>query len=258
MQAALGELDPGLGEAPRSATPSPRPPPAPGRRRGRPARCAPPRPHRTSRPVNIRSAARAGADRARQQVAQPELARGEAVVDPRRAEVAAPEAIRRSQASARQSPPPIAAPLTAAITGWCSRRRVPHDVLEHLHRAQGVRRARQAVDVRRRAGGLLVGAGAEAGPGAGEHHCADRVVAAELRSRSRTGTITSKAIAFIRSGRFSVTTATPGSGRSTSTKLTASPPRAPLGRRQGRPGSQPGSRPGSRPARAPAGSPPCR
>ena len=37
---------------------------------------------------------------------------------------AAGAAIRRSQASARHSPPPMAAPLIAAITGWCSRRSV--------------------------------------------------------------------------------------------------------------------------------------
>src|SRR4051794_25586975 len=40
------------------------------------------------------------------------------------------------------------------------------------------------------------------------------------RSCSTNGTITSNAIAFIRSGRFRVTTATSGTGRSTRTKLT--------------------------------------
>ena len=43
------------------------------------------------------------------------------------------------------------------------------DVVEHLHRPQRERRPGQPVDVRHRAGRLVVGTGRESAAGAGEH-----------------------------------------------------------------------------------------
>lgn len=67
-------------------------------------------------------------------------------------------------------------------------------------------------------GRLVVGTRGEAASGPGQHDDADVVVVVELASASRSGIMTSNAIEFIRSGRFRVTSATPGCGRSMRTK----------------------------------------
>ena len=74
----------------------------------------------------------------------------------------------------------MAAPLTAAITGWCSRRMVRDHVVEHLHRPQRDGRQRQPVDVRDGAGVLVVGPRAEAPAGARDDHDPHPVVAPDL------------------------------------------------------------------------------
>ena len=58
------------------------------------------------------------ADEFGQRVTDADVASGQAELDELGAEQCAAAAMRRSQAAARPSPPPTAAPLTAAITGW--------------------------------------------------------------------------------------------------------------------------------------------
>ena len=77
-----------------------------------------------SRPVSIRSAARVEPIARGSRKLRPSSLAVRPLLIPAARKYAAGAAIRRSQASARHRPPPIAAPLIAAITGWCSRRSV--------------------------------------------------------------------------------------------------------------------------------------
>ena len=122
-----------------------------------------------------------GPDRARQQVAQAELAGGQAVVDARRPEVGA----RRRRPGCRRPapgtvPPPIAAPLTAAITGWCILRSARMTSSStSIDRSANVGRVSPSM-CGTRARRLVVGARGEAPARAGEHDRPHGVVVGEL------------------------------------------------------------------------------
>src|SRR3954451_24828181 len=132
---------------------------------------------------------------------------------------AAGDASRMSQARARHRPPPIAAPLTAAITGWCNRRsvRVMSSSIS-IERSAYVGRVSPSTW-----GGVPADSWSapEQNPRAAPVTTRARTWLSWPRatSSSRKGTITSKAIAFMRSGRFRVTTATSGTGRLTRMKF---------------------------------------
>src|SRR5690349_17226858 len=132
-----------------------------------------------------------------------------------------------SHARLRQRPPPMAGPLMAAITGWCRRRRV--------------RVMSSSISIERSAYVGRVSPSTYGGTPADSWSAPEQkprpapVITTARRelscprstSCSRNGTITSNAIAFIRSGRLRVTTATSGTGRVTRTKfttLTVGPP----------------------------------
>ncbi len=125
---------------------------------------------------------------------------------------AASEAMRMSAAAARQKPPPIAAPFTAAITGWCMSRmaRITSSSTFIARRAMLVR-----------CNPAMLGtippptrSAPEQNPCPAPVSTTTRHSLSRLISRraSRSGTITSNAIAFMRSGRFSVTCVTCGRG----------------------------------------------
>ncbi len=123
-----------------------------------------------------------------------------------------------SAASARQKPPPMAAPLTAAITGWCSRRMV-------VITSSSISMERSAMvgSVRPSMLGMVPGfswSAPEQNPRPAPVMTTTRTALSLPISRraSRKGIMTSKAMAFMRSGRFSVTTATWGWGWVTSVK----------------------------------------
>ena len=149
-------------------------------------------------------------DRARKEVADPELRGGQPVGDTCGAEVArSASAIRMSAARLKQKPPPIAGPLTAAITGWCmrltaritsSRSSIERSAIDDLVKARDVRDRSRILQVgtRSRTRGRHR---------SGRRHAVELSALTSSRA-SRRGIITSKAIAFIRSGRLSVTRAT--------------------------------------------------
>ena len=172
---------------------------------------------RTSRPVSMMSAARVDPTARGSRNDSPSSLAVSPLLIPAARKYAAGAAIRRSQASARQRPPPIAAPLTAAITGWCRRRIVSTTSSStSIARSAYVGRVSPATP-----GGTPADSWSapEQKPLPAPVTTTARTVLSSPSERraSRKGTITSYAIAFIRSGRFRVTTATAGSGRSTST-----------------------------------------
>ena len=175
------------------------------------------------------------ADRARQQEREPELGRGEAVVDAGGAEVGrlARRAGCRRRArgtgrrrSRRRSPRRSPAAACAASPGTSSARIVMARVAMRV----SVRPAMLGggVDV------LLVGARAEA---AARCRSGSRtpvsLSAATAASASCSGTTSSKAIEFMRSGRSITITLVRGRGFSMRTKLMAGAPRRPSRRRSG-------------------------
>ena len=91
-----------------------------------------------------------------------------------------------SKASERQNPPPIAAPLTAAMTG-CGRAHGRDDIFQQLHRAQPDAREGEAVDTRWIAGVHQIGAGTEAAPFPGQYDDAHVVVGANALQRLPQG-----------------------------------------------------------------------
>ena len=123
-----------------------------------------------------------------------------------------------SAARARQNPPPMAAPFTAAMTGWCSRRMVAMTSSSiSMERRAMVGRVRPSML------GMVPGfswSAPEQKPRPAPVMTTTRTALSLpiSRSASRKGIMTSKAMAFMRSGRLSVTTATPGCGRVISVK----------------------------------------
>src|SRR4051812_33472289 len=126
---------------------------------------------------------------------------------------------RMSHARARQKPPPIAAPLTAAMTGWCIRR-----IVMMTSSSSCIDRSAIVGSVSPSMPGTRPGSSRSAP----EQNARPAPVSTTTRTSlsalicsrvSRSGTITSKAIAFIRSGRSRVTSATASTGRSTRTKV---------------------------------------
>lgn len=122
-----------------------------------------------------------------------------------------------SVATLRQKPPPIAAPLIAPITGWCILRRA-------IITSSSSSIARRAMVVT--VSPPMFGITPESSRSAPEQKPLPAPVITTTRtslsrltasSASRNGIITSNAMAFIRSGRFRVMSATPGRGLSTST-----------------------------------------
>src|SRR4051794_12746312 len=127
------------------------------------------------------------------------------------------DAIRMSAARLRQKPPPMAGPLTAAITGWCILRMARTT-------SSRIPRARRAMvgRVRPSMWGIVPGSSRSAPeqkPFPAPVSTTTRVSLSTLTSSiaSRNGIITSNAIAFIRSGRLSVINVTWGRGLSTTT-----------------------------------------
>ena len=136
----------------------------------------------------------------------------------------------------------MAAPLTAAITGWWRRR-----IVEMTSSSISMERSAIVGRVRPSMFGIVPGfswSAPEQKPRPAPVMTTTRTPLSLPISRnaSRKGIITSKAMAFMRSGRLSVTTATPGCGRLTSVKdmrgivdaAGASPPRGVLLLRRGR------------------------
>src|SRR4051812_1601795 len=120
--------------------------------------------------------------------------------------------MRMSVAHARQKPPPIAAPFTAAITGWCMSR------IARMT-SSSTFSARRAMLVRFRPSMLgtmppPTRSAPEQNPWPAPVSTTTRHSLSTLisRSASRNGIITSNAIAFMRSGRLSVTSVTCGRG----------------------------------------------
>ena len=93
---------------------------------------------------------------------------------------AASDAMRMSAAAARQKPPPIAAPFTAAITGWCMSRTARITSSSTFIARRGDAGALQPRDVRHHPAADEVGTRAEPVPGAGEHDDPALVVEADL------------------------------------------------------------------------------
>ena len=127
-------------------------------------------------------------------------------------------AILTSAARARQKPPPMAAPFTAATTGWCRRRMV-----EMTSSSISMERRAMVGSVSPSMLGIVPGfswSAPEQNPRPAPVITTTRTSLSLPISRnaSRKGIITSKAMAFMRSGRLSVTTATWGCGRLTSVK----------------------------------------
>ena len=115
-----------------------------------------------------------------------------------------------SAARARQKPPPMAAPFTAAMTGWCSRRMV-----EMTSSSSSMERSAMVGSVSPSMLGMVPGfswSAPEQKPRPAPVMTTTRTALSLPISRnaSRKGIMTSKAMAFMRSGRFSVTTATWG------------------------------------------------
>ena len=114
-------------------------------------------------------------DDARQQVARPDVARRQSHLDEVRREERVVARDPQVAGERQASPPPTAAPCTAATTG-CARladreHQLGDVLLHHLHEAHrtAVAGARAALVAARH-----VGAGAEAAPGAGQHDGTDR------------------------------------------------------------------------------------
>ena len=123
-----------------------------------------------------------------------------------------------SAARARQNPPPMAAPLTAAMTGWWSRRMV-----EMTSSSSSMERSAIVGRVSPSMLGMVPGfswSAPEQKPRPAPVMTTTRTSLSLpiSRSASRKGIMTSKAMAFMRSGRLSVTTATWGWGRVISVK----------------------------------------
>src|SRR6202453_4628730 len=121
--------------------------------------------------------------------------------------------MRMSAARARQNPPPMAAPLTAAIPGWCSRRMV-----EMTSSSSSMERSAIVGRVNPSMLGMVPGfswSAPEQKPRPAPVMTTMRTSLSLPISRraSRKGIMTSKAMAFMRSGRLRVTTATWGWGR---------------------------------------------
>ena len=117
-----------------------------------------------------------------------------------------------SAARARQKPPPMAAPFTAAMTGWWSRRMV-----EMTSSSSSMERRAMVGSVSPSMFGMVPGfswSAPEQNPRPAPVMTTTRTALSLPISRnaSRKGIMTSKAMAFMRSGRLSVTTATPGWG----------------------------------------------
>src|SRR6266516_3330881 len=117
-----------------------------------------------------------------------------------------------SQAVARHRPPPMAAPLTAAITGWCMRRRA---------RMTSSRSSIERRAIEDRVSPAMFGIVPDSSRSAPEQNPSPAPVTTTTRvslsaltsSRAaRNGIITSNAIAFMRSGRLSVISETCGRG----------------------------------------------
>ncbi len=123
-----------------------------------------------------------------------------------------------SAARLRQKPPPIAAPLIAPITGWC----ILRNAWMTSSRSSSARSAIDGV-VSPAMFGIVPGSSRSApeqNPWPAPVSTTTRVSLSRLTSSSasRSGIITSKAIAFIRSGRFRVMSLTCGRGESIKTK----------------------------------------
>ncbi len=122
-----------------------------------------------------------------------------------------------SNASDRHMPPPMAAPLIAPMTGWCMWRSV-----RTMSSSSSIARSAMVGAVRPAMFGstpALVWSAPEQNPRPAPVTTRTRTSLSLLTasSVSRKGTITSNAIAFMRSGRFSVMSATCGRGWSSST-----------------------------------------
>src|SRR4051812_15538095 len=131
------------------------------------------------------------------------------------------DATRTSHAVARQKPPPMAAPFTAAITGWCIRR-TPRITSSSSSRARRAMVVRVSPSMRGRRPGFSRSA-PEQNPSPAPVSTTTRTSLSWLTSSSASfnGIITSKAMAFMRSGRFRVISATCGRGVSMRTKGTS-------------------------------------
>ena len=132
-----------------------------------------------------------------------------------------------SAASARQRPPPIAGPLTAAMTGWWTRR-----IARTTSSSSSIDRSAMVGRVSPSMPGMSPGfsrSAPEQKPRPAPVTTTTRVSLSRPASSraSRNGIMTSNAIAFIRSGRLRVMRVTCGRGLSTRTKGKTDLPRFP-------------------------------
>ncbi len=131
---------------------------------------------------------------------------------------------RMSQQAARHSPPPMAGPLMAAMTGWCISRMPSTTSSSSLPARWAI-----VVGVSPSMWGMepdVFWSAPEQKPSPAPVMMTTRVSLslATASSCSLKGSMTSNAMAFMRSGRFNVMTVTCGTGFSTMTKDTRFPP----------------------------------